>query len=276
MKKSALFFVSFSVLLSVQAGFAADKPAPLFQNTVKQRELPPELLEWMSERYDAKTLRGLKWKNLDKARLSLTLNRMEAYTAKPGSLFSAGKSGGVRNTGPAARRSAMRLDISPAAMQKSFYTDVTSDTYDIKLTGLGGAVGWNAGYSKVSETEDYSAWSGGTSSTKADVLFASMVFSAPTAGGFAPYLFAGPARVKYTYSETTTDITFDPLGPPWWITTTSSLSKSDTVLTWIMGVGAAYTLPGSNLGFFMEYKHIPEAGYFNGLDNLGLGVSLSI
>lgn len=276
MKKSALFFLSFSILLSVQSGFAAESPDALFQNNIKQRALPPELLGWMSERYDANTLRGLKWENLDKARLSLTLDRMKSYGAKTGGLFYTGSSGGLRDTGPAARRSSVRLDISPSAMQDSFYTDVTSETYDIKLTGLGGAVGWNAGYSKVSETEDYSSsWSGDKYTTKADVLFASLVFSAP-AGGFAPYLFAGPARVKYTYSETTASSVFNPGGPPWWLTTTSSLSRSDTVLTWILGAGAAYALPGGGFGFFMEYKHIPEVGDFSGVDNLGFGVSISI
>ena len=142
------------------------------------------------------------------------------------------------------------------------------------MTGLGGAVGWNAGYAKVSETEDYSSWSGGTYETKGDVLFASLVLS-PPAGDFAPYLYAGPARIKYDYSETTTNTTF--LGvPPWWVTTTSSLSKSETVYTWIFGIGAAYTLPGGNVGFFVEYKHLPEVNYFKGVDNLGLGLSLSI
>lgn len=277
MKNITLFSVAFVVLLFVGTVSPKDKQPAFPIKTVKQSELPTELLWWMSERYDAKTLIGLKWKNMDKAKLSWAINRAQIPVVRGGSLFFAREPGAIQRSRRTDKIPSMRMDISPAILQTSpdvsyYYGTYTYDVYDIKLTVLGSILGWNVGYSKVSMGHDDLFWWGEKETTTGNILFASLVLS-PPAESIAPYLYFGPARVKYTYSKTTTDIDFDPIT---WslVTTTSSFEKSKSVFTWILGVGFSYTFPGSGLGFFMEYKHIPEVDDFVGIDNFGLGFSI--
>ncbi|MCG2726175.1 MAG: hypothetical protein L6420_07980 [Elusimicrobia bacterium] len=274
MKKVILFFIAFFLFFSGQLSFAADNILPSSEETARQRELQPELIEWMAERYDPKILLGLEWKNMDKAALYRAVNRMQWSPADDKGFFSVRKSG-IGKKGGRTGMPSKRLDISPALLQQSLYPDIESATYGIKITAPGNPVGWNAGYSKVSETDNSLSLLGDKYTTKGDIIFASMVFSRPS-GNIAPYFYFGPALVKYIYSETTTFSTFNPFGPPWFITTTSSLEKNGSAFTWILGAGASYTVPNSNFGFFAEYKHIPEVDDFWGIDNMVFGVSLSL
>jgi hypothetical protein len=271
-----LKFLAAAVFLAPAMAFAADN---FPQKTSKQKELPDNLMQWMAERYDAKTMLGFDWKNPGKAKVHYAFERNSSWR-KAGFL-----GGSAARRGPGAR-----LDIMPLASFIDYdAADIVTNSYiEVKYTGPGRGVSWNVGYLKYSETRndwifDYSYTGAASDSvdgdkyrkTDASVLFASLVLTLP-AQNLSWYAYGGPAVASYDYSESGVYSTSHYDYTTFTLTTGSGVygaKKSGTAATWIAGVGASLRLSDSGFGLFGEYKHMPETGYFAGLDNLGLGVS---
>ena len=256
--------------------FAADYSP---QKTSTQQALPDNLMEWMSRRYDSKTMLGFKWENPDKAKIHYAFAKNNS-----------GQHSGFLGKSAESRGSGARLDIMPLA---SFYDanalDTTTNSYlEIKYTKPGAGASWNIGYLKYSETRNdwiYDLSSAGNTlditdsdeyrTTKANVLFGSLVFTLPIKN-LSYYAYGGPAFVKYEYTVTGTYSTDHYVWVPYAHTSSAGVlntKKSATTTTWIAGVGGALRLSDSGFGIFAEYKHMPETGSFAGIDNLGAGVS---
>ena len=283
MKRLLNLFVV-AVLLLPAGVFAADT-AP--QKTSNQKGLPDSLMEWMSERYGAKTMLGLKWANPAKARTQYVLENNAAHEFALMNPLLANKPGHRR--GPAARKAATgRLDIMPvcAVLDEDAWETTTDSYLEIKYSGPGAS--WNVGYIKYSEMREYDVsdtvstantydYTSGTKYhiTEASVLFGAFVLTLPIEN-LSYYAFAGPAIVSYDSSEAGTYTTTSYIWSPY---SSSSMSgtysgaKSGTAPTWIAGAGMSLRLSDSGFGVFGEFKHIPESGDFIGLDSIGGGVS---
>jgi len=275
-RKLLLNIFAAAVFLAPAGAFAADN---FPQKTSKQKEFSDNIMEWMSERYDAKTMLGFDWKNPDKAKIHYAFERSDS-----------GKKAGFLGSAAARRGPGARLDIMPFASFVDYDAQaVVTDSYiEIKYTGSGRGASWNVGYLKYSETRndwilDYS-YTGAASDfvdgdknrkTDASVLFASLVLTLP-AKKLSCYAYGGPAVVSYDYSETGAYSTSHYDYTTFTRTNGSGVydaKKSGTLATWILGIGAALRISDSGFGIFGEYKHMPETGSFVGLDNLGFGVS---
>lgn len=281
--KRLLNLFAVAVLLVPTGLFAADSSQ---QKVSSQKALPDDLMEWMSERYGAKTMLGLKWENPEKAKKQYVVENNAARAYALAYPLLANKPGPRRS---AAKRMPPvgRLDIMPFAEETD--VDTTVDSYlDIKYAGPGAS--WNIGYIKSSKTQeewiyDFSfanntlTVTDGTKfrKTEASVLFGSFVLTLPVES-LSYYAFAGPAIVSYDYTEAgayTTDT--DLYIAPFTSTSTPGIyntKKSGTAATWIVGLGMALRLTDSGFGFFGEYKYVPEAGDYPGLSTMGAGLSL--
>lgn len=247
----------------VKKALPARRAADGYQPKAPARALPDNVLGWMSARYGAKTLLGLKWEHPDKARLNYVFEKTN-YLPRAGIL-----AGSAERRGPEGR-----LEIVPVG---SFYDadawDNTTDSYlEVRYAKAGAGAAWNAGYINYSETREF--WDFDSSFTETDkftqteasVIYTSIVLALPIPN-FTYYGFIGPAIASYDYSESGT-IT------PWLgATTPISSQKSGTVPTWLGGVGFSIRAD-SGFGVFGEFKHIAGSGDYPGGDSLGLGLSL--
>jgi len=261
--KRLFHLLTAAVFLAPACAFAADSSS-------SQKGLPDNIMQWMSERYDAKTMLGFKWQNPGKAKIHYALEKNN-YGGKAG----------FPGSSAARRAQGGRLDIMPFAgfYDADAWTTQTDSYMEIKYSKTGARASWNIGYMKYTETrEDWifditSAGDFFTATkfrrTDANVLYASFVLTLPLKN-LSYYGFAGPAIVSYDYAETGSHTTYS--FPA--VTGVYDANKSETRATWVAGIGATLRFFDSGFGIFWEYKHMPEAGYFPGMDNIGAGLSL--
>lgn len=236
--------IYFTVLMLLPACvFAANNPS--------QKALPDNMMEWMSERYNAKTMLGFKWKNPAKARLNYALARNNHGVA------------GISGSPAAKRGPGARLDIIPYAgfYAENAWENKTNSYLEARYSKPGRGASWNAGYIKYSETRYYWTWTYGDQYRKTDagVLFTSLLLTLPIKS-LSYYAYGGPALASYDNEVVYPGVSYS--------------KKSGTIATWIAGIGWALSLSDTGFGVFAEYKHMPETGDFAGMDNFGLGFSL--
>lgn len=241
---------------------APRKPSDYFQPKSAGKAMPDNMMGWMSARYDAKTLLGMKWEHPDKARLNYAFEKNN-YVPRAGFL-----AGGAERRGPAAR-----LEIVPFG---NFYdgdawTNTTDSYLELRYAKAGAGAAWNIGYISYSETREF--WDFDSAFTEVDkfcktdakVIYAALVLALPIPT-FTYYGFVGPAIASYDYSETGTITPW--LGAP----TLIDSQKSGTAPTWLGGLGFSLRAD-SGLGVFGEFKHIAGSGDYPGGNTFGFGAS---
>lgn len=247
------------------------KAADNFAVKSPRKALPDNVMGWMAERYDAKTMLGFNWEHPYKAKIHYAF---EKGNSGPGAGFLAPSGAGRTHSG--------RLDFMPVSgFLDSKALDIKTNSYlELRYSKAGAGAAWNIGYIKYSETrhDDVLSFTGNDfitgdkyRKTDASVLYASLLLTLPVKN-LSYYGYFGPAVVSYDYSETGaySDYNFTTF------TTTPgafAAKKSATTATWIAGFGGALRLSDSGFGIFGEYKHLPASGSFAGADNLGAGLS---